>query len=67
MTLCRNFTHFSPPPSQPTSINGYQWAFRVIDEFQGGGCYLRNGLAPLLRGGVGGGNTPSLFMFLKPG
>lgn len=37
MTLCRNFTHFSPPPpSQPTSINGYQWAFRVIDEFQGG-------------------------------
>ena len=33
-------THFSPPPSRPTSINGYQWAFREIDELQGGGCYL---------------------------
>lgn len=36
MTLCGNFTHFSPPPSRPTSINGYQWAFREIDELQGG-------------------------------
>ena len=51
MTLCRNFTHFSPPPSRPTSINGNQWAFRVIDEFQGGGVLSVKWISPSPPGG----------------
>lgn len=67
MTLCGNFTHFSPPPSRPTSINGYQWAFREIDELQGGEVLSVTWISPSPRGGGNGGNTPSLFTFLKPG
>ena len=34
---CAETLHtLAPPPSRPTSLNGYQWAFREIDELQGG-------------------------------